>query len=142
MSLNGSSHRGVIPQASAIPFRWSGDEPEFCLITSLKRKRWGFPKGIIDPGETYDVTALKEAHEEAGLHGSIVGEPLGEYEYRKWGAILEVTVVLMEVHVAEDTWEESEVRDRQWVTADAARSMLHRNELVELLDTAMERISV
>ena len=71
-----------------------------------------------------------------------MGEPLGEYEYRKWGAILEVTVVLMEVHVAEDTWEESEVRDRQWVTADAARSMLHRNELVELLDTAMERISV
>ena len=51
---------------------------EFCLITSLRKGRWGFPKGITDPGETHVETALKEADEEAGLRGRIVGDSLGE----------------------------------------------------------------
>lgn len=97
-----------------------------------------FPKGIIDPGETYVETALKEAHEEAGLHGRIVGEPLGTYEYFKWGTTLEVTVVLMEVLHCDDCWEESAVRQRRWAPVDEAIEILSKEELRDLLRQAVD----
>ena len=52
-------------QASVIPFQRRNGQIEFCLITTRKRN-WIFPKGIIDPGETMEQTAAKEALEEAG----------------------------------------------------------------------------
>jgi 8-oxo-dGTP pyrophosphatase MutT (NUDIX family) len=127
-----------IHQASAIPFRRVDDRLEVCLITSLKRKRWMFPKGIIDPGETYVETALKEAHEEAGLRGRIVGEPLGAYEYSKWGTTLEVTVVLMEVSHSDNHWPESSLRQRRWLPANEAIEILSKEELRTFLRRAIE----
>jgi 8-oxo-dGTP pyrophosphatase MutT (NUDIX family) len=97
-----------------------------------------FPKGIIDPGETYAETALKEAHEEAGLHGRIVGEPLGTYEYSKWGTTLEVTVVLMEVSHCDNHWPESSLRQRRWLPASEAIEILSKEELVNLLQRAID----
>ncbi len=88
-----------IYQACVIRIQKHDERIEFCLITSLNRKRWIFPKGIINPGETLEETALKEALEEAGLHGQIVREPLGTYNDAKWGTKLHVAVVLMEVTV-------------------------------------------
>ena len=88
-----------------MPYRRQNGECEFCLITSSSGRRWGFPKGIIDPGESAVETALKEALEEAGLQGHIEGDPLGRYEYAKWGTTLEVTGLLMRVTAAEDDWE-------------------------------------
>ena len=74
-----------IAQACVVPYRRRDERIEFCLITSLKKKRWIFPKGIVDPGETVEEAALKEAFEEAGLHGRILGDPIGKYEDSKWG---------------------------------------------------------
>jgi phosphohistidine phosphatase len=134
----------VIPaplsQASAVPYRMSEAGPEFCLITSLSSGRWGFPKGLIDPGETPTETALKEALEEAGLHGQIVGEPLGEYQYAKWGTSLSVTVFLMEVTHCDTTWLEADRRQRLWVTAPQAAGMLDRRYLARLLNQAVKRL--
>ena len=108
-------------QASAVPFRRAGERAsEFCLITSISSGRWGFPKGLIDPGETPIEAGLKEAHEEAGLHGQILGEPLGEYQYAKWGSMLSVTAYLMEVSRADAQWLEADRRQRQWVSAESA----------------------
>lgn len=125
-------------QASAIPFRRVDGRLEVCLITSLKKKRWMFPKGIIDPGETYVETALKESHEEAGLRGRIVGEPLGTYEYFKWETTLEVTVVLMEVLHSDVEWPESESRQRRWLPPDEAMGILAKEDLRRFLQRAIE----
>jgi 8-oxo-dGTP pyrophosphatase MutT (NUDIX family) len=127
-------------QAAAIPYRLRGGAPEFCLITSIRKGTWGFPKGIIDPGETPPQTALKEAEEEAGVHGRIVGEPLGQYRYFKWGTTLLVSVYLMEVTAADPEWAEAHLRKRAWLLADEARATLTKSELRDLLDAAMERI--
>jgi phosphohistidine phosphatase len=128
-------------QASAVPFRAVGDTVEFCLITSLSSGRWGFPKGLIDPGETPIETALKEAHEEAGLQGRIVGEPLGEYSYAKWGTSLPVTAYLMVVTQAQPTWLEADRRQRKWASADDAANMLDRRYLAKLLRKAIQRLT-
>jgi len=135
-------HVESIQQACAIPYRCRDGQPEFCLITSIRRGTWGFPKGIIDPGETPEDTALKEAEEEAGLHGRIVGKPLGRYEYRKWGTVLSVHVYLMQVTTADDDWDEADLRERTWCPPDEARAAIHRQELRELLDAALVTIDL
>lgn len=135
-----SGDTNPLRQASAIPFRVRDGRLEFCQITSIKRGHWGFPKGIIDPGETSEETALKEAEEEAGLSGRLVGEPLGEYEYSKWASTLRVIVYLMEVTATADDWDEAELRTRAWRAPEEARAALARSELRSLLDAAIERI--
>lgn len=131
----------VIPQVCSVPFRRHGDGVEFCLITSLKKKRWIFPKGIVDPGETVEETALKESFEEAGLDGNVLGPPLGEYEDSKWGALLSVTVVLMEVTRCEANWPEAEVRQRRWVAAEDATELLAKESMRNFAQAAVARIA-
>jgi 8-oxo-dGTP pyrophosphatase MutT (NUDIX family) len=135
-----NNSRHPIQQASAVPYRRRGEQIEFCLITSTGKGAWGFPKGIIDPGDTPVDTALKEAKEEAGLRGRIQGEPLGQYEYAKWGTTLLVTAYLMEVDAADNHWQEARLRKRHWCRADRARRMIVREELRGLLDAAVARL--
>jgi 8-oxo-dGTP pyrophosphatase MutT (NUDIX family) len=127
-------------QASAVPYRESGGQLEFCLITN-RRGRWIFPKGFIDPGETVEQTALKEAWEEAGLQGSIVGSPVGRYRTPKFGAVREVLVLLMQVDWCADQCQESSVRRRVWVPAAEARQLLDRRELRRCLAAAVQRLT-
>ena len=135
-----SPERPRIRQACVIPFHRLGDDNSFCLITSFTNQRWIFPKGIVDGDESLEETGLKEAFEEAGLHGRVVGSPLGRYEDSKWGAVLEVTVLLMEVERADKTWLE-DVRQRRWVDGKEALQLLDRPELREMLRRGMQRLS-
>ena len=41
---------------------------------------WALPKGLIDPGETGEATALREAEEETGTRGRSLGK-LGDVRY-------------------------------------------------------------
>ena len=132
--------KSPILQAGVVPYRANSSGVKFCLITSIRKGTWGFPKGIIDPGDTAEQTALKEAEEEAGLRGQLEGDPLGDYEYAKWGTKLTVCVYLMRVTEADEDWEEAIVRQRRWCNADKARDLIGREELRELLEVAVVRI--
>jgi phosphohistidine phosphatase len=133
-------HTLLPDQASAVPFRRCGDRVEFCLITT-SAGRWGFPKGFIDPGETPEQTALKEALEEAGLHGRIVGAPLVGYRTDKNGQSKRVVALLMEVTQCDDQWDEAAVRQRRWVSRSEAERLLNRDSLQTCLKVARERIA-
>jgi phosphohistidine phosphatase len=126
-----------IDQAAAVPFRQRGEVTEFCLVTAIRSGRWGVPKGIIDPGETAAETAVKEALEEAGVQGRIIGEPVGTYQYSKWGAVLVVQVFLLEVEREDAEWAEKSLRDRRWVPADQAVSMLAEHPGLAVIHEAM-----
>lgn len=130
------SPRKLIPQVCVIPFRGTSATREYCLITSLKKRRWIFPKGIVDPGETPEQSGLKEAWEEAGLRGEIVGQPVGRFADAKWGTDLEVQVYLMRVTDCQTEWPESGKRKRRWVSLQDALTRLRRAELRILLGQA------
>jgi len=134
------SEETPILQACAVPYRRQGGRLEVCLVTSISKGRWGFPKGIIDPGETPAETALKEAREEAGLQGVIEGGSLGQYADFKWGTELIVTGLLMRVTVAADDWDEADVRQRCWCSPGQAGTLIHRYEQRHLLDEALKRL--
>lgn len=129
-----------IEQATAIPYRRQGRWLEFCLITTSQGLRWGFPKGIIEPGQTPQEAALQESLEEAGLHGQIEGEEIGLYHYSKWGRTLCVHAFLMQVGEADDQWLEAHFRRRAWCTLEEARARLDRPPLRQLLLAAAARL--
>ena len=134
----------IIPSpthAGGVVVRRDGPEPRFLLVTARRQPGlWVFPKGHIEVGETPEQAALKEAWEEAGLTGRLVGGPIGSYEYEKWGDELTVSVFLMEVTGEEDRWEESRLRERGWSPVNTAFSMLKKHPVKPLLDAAASKL--
>lgn len=127
-------------QAGVIPFRRKKGAIEICLMRNKGRKKWKIPKGFVDPGETDQQAALKEAWEEAGLKGKLTGDAVGSYDYDKWGYDLTVSVFLMEVSDEDDTWEESRFRERSWMPMDEAFAMLKKHPVRPLLEAAATRL--
>ena len=121
-------------QAAVFAVRKSGADIEVCLIRRRDARNWGIPKGFIEAGETPEETALNEAWEEAGIHGQLVGEAIGTYEYAKSGTRLTVAVYVMRVLEEVTTWPEMRFRERRWVPMAEAASALRRHPVCPLLD--------
>lgn len=63
----------LIEQAGAIVLGDRHGQPATLLVTGKRNPgHWVFPKGHVEPGETLEEAALREAHEEAGVRGEIV----------------------------------------------------------------------
>jgi 8-oxo-dGTP pyrophosphatase MutT (NUDIX family) len=133
-----NSPSGYLAQAGAIPVK----NGRICLITSSNGKRWVVPKGIIDPGHTAREAALQEAWEEAGLAGSLRGEPVGTYLYEKWGRTCHVTVFVMDVTEAAENWPECTVRQRCWVSAAEVLKRIDDSGLREVVRGVLPLLAV
>jgi len=132
-----SDRHAVLPQqAAAIAVRWNNSAFEVCLIRKMGSKNWGIPKGLVDPGDTHAETALKEAWEEAGITGRLIGDALGYYQYDKWDATFEVAVYLMEVQEQHARWQEAGFRERRWTSFSEAASLLADHPARAFLDRA------
>jgi 8-oxo-dGTP pyrophosphatase MutT (NUDIX family) len=127
-------------QAGVIPFRRKRHVIEVCLIRTRGQRKWKIPKGFVDPGETPRQTALKEAWEEAGLRGRLVGESIGSYQYAKWNLDLTVAVFLMEVKEAARDWDEAASRERGWAPLDDALARLRKHPVKPLLAQVSRRL--
>lgn len=95
---------------------------------------------MIDPGESAGETALKEAWEEAGICGRLLGRPVGAYVARKWGAELTVAVYVMHVTDEQLSWPEMRFREREWVSLQEAAARLSSHPVRPLLDRAAPRL--
>jgi 8-oxo-dGTP pyrophosphatase MutT (NUDIX family) len=127
-------------QAGAIPVRIREGVVEVLLITSRRKKHWLIPKGIIEGDMTPQESALEEAYEEAGIRGTIDPEPIGRYQYQKWGGTCTVEVFLLRVEEELETWPEDYFRERKWVSLSTAQAMVDNPDLVNLISEALKTL--
>ena len=120
-----------------VPVRIDVDgNPQVLLITSKQSKSWVIPKGTpIDSEENTDA-ALREAREEAGIIGEIIGK-MQEYEYRRLSIKFLVRVFPMVVTQELPHWEEEQLRERRWFSPGEAMELVNEVQLRSIIQYAI-----
>ena len=125
-------------QVAAICHRRGTNGLEVLLITSLGTKQWIIPKGWPKKKISSGQTALEEAYEEAGVHGTVSQAPIGRYNYQKFtkkGLALDCRASVYEINVSamDDAFPEAGKRQLEWHTPEAAAALVSNAELSALL---------
>jgi 8-oxo-dGTP pyrophosphatase MutT (NUDIX family) len=82
MGTAAQRHGRVVEEAGAVVVDIAARPPRVLLVTAKRNpSHWIFPKGHLEPGETAEQAAQREAREEAGVAGRILA-PAGDTEYR------------------------------------------------------------
>jgi 8-oxo-dGTP pyrophosphatase MutT (NUDIX family) len=133
--------------AGGVAFRWKDSQPEIAIVSMKPKLRWQLPKGIVDPGESPDVTAVREVREEAGVETERLGliETI-EYWYRsvRNGRPVRyhkfVHFYLMEYRSGDVANHDHEVEEARWVSVDEALQMLEFKSEREVVEKARAMI--
>jgi len=143
MDANGARRAAPKLQAAALGYVEHPDGLSYVLVTSRRTRRWIFPKGAVDPGESPAAAAARELAEEAGVLGDAEPEPIGTYTALKATAtgFEPITVSLFPVRVRKilQRWPEKSLRRRRIVPAVEAGGLIATLEMAELL-AAFERM--
>jgi 8-oxo-dGTP pyrophosphatase MutT (NUDIX family) len=130
----------ILCQYGALPFLVTDGQLRVLLVTTRGRRQdWIIPKGWPIRHLTAAATAAREAYEEAGLIGSIIGdEPCGSFLYEKQkGArgtmICKVSVFLFAVERQLRKWPEKSQRTTRWVVPEEASLLVAPTGLVDIL---------
>jgi 8-oxo-dGTP pyrophosphatase MutT (NUDIX family) len=128
----------LIRQSGAIVVRLDGKKPRVLLVTAKRNPRnWIFPKGHIEKGETAPAAALREAKEEAGVVGKLIG-PAGVLEYGFMGVNARVEYFLAEL--TREAGPPEDGRERVWCELDEALERLSYKNTRKLLRKAWKKV--
>ena len=133
--------------AGGVAFRWKNSVPEIAIVLMKPKLRWQLPKGIVDPGESPEVTAIREVREEAGIETNLLSliETI-EYWYRsvKYGKPVRfhkfVHFYLLSYRSGNVAKHDHEVAEAKWVDFDKAIEMLAFKSEREVVEKAREMI--
>ena len=133
--------------AGGVAFRWQDSNLEIAIVSVKPKLRWQLPKGIVDSGETPQVTAVREVREEAGVETDLIKliETI-EYWYRstKNGRPVRfhkfVHFYLLEYKGGDVSDHDHEVEESRWVSVEDAVEMLAFKSEGEVVEKAQEMI--
>lgn len=135
----------IFRQYGALPYTLTEAGMRVLLVTTRGRRGWIIPKGWPIRKLSAAATAEREAYEEAGLIGTIVGEdPIGSYRYEKRGGsrrttIFEVSVFLFAVKEQLLEWPEKSERETQWFQPEEASKLVAPTGLASIMLAATRR---
>lgn len=121
----------------AIVCRKVKGEPRFLVIKNNRSAHWSFPKGHIEPGETWEETAKREVLEETGLHIKILPGFREESNYMIQNRIDKKVIIF--AATTKDTRtiiQESEIEDYSWLPFDGADKYLRFDNDCRILEDA------
>jgi 8-oxo-dGTP pyrophosphatase MutT (NUDIX family) len=133
--------------AGGVALRWTDSKPQVAIVSVKPKLRWQLPKGIVDPGESPQVAAVREVREEAGVETAPIKliETI-EYWYRsvKYGKPVRyhkfVHFYLMEYKGGDVADHDHEVEEARWVSFDEALQMLDFKSERDVLEKAREMV--
>jgi 8-oxo-dGTP diphosphatase len=116
----------------------SGDA-EVLVVHRPKYDDWTFPKGKLDPGETFEAAAVREVEEEAGVR-CVLGPPLPPTHYTDTrGRSKQVRWWAMDLAAASGAaGADNEVDEIVWLAIDEARRRLSYDRDLPLLDALVD----
>ena len=134
--------------AGGVVFRRQETGVEVVIVSVGSNNRWQLPKGLVDKGENPEVTAVREAREEAGVSSEVV-QPIETIEYWYVGLDNGIRVRFHKrVHfyllryISGDTKDHDwEVNEARWVPIEDATSQLAFDNERRVMERARELIS-
>src|SRR5215213_701426 len=117
--------------AGGIAFRRGEGGIQIAIVSVKPSLRWQLPKGIVDPGETTEVTAVREVREEAGVETDLIdlietvqywyqrvqhGKRIRYHKY--------VHFFLLQYRSGDVTDHDHEIAESRWVSFEQALEML------------------
>ncbi|MFP5322470.1 MAG: NUDIX hydrolase [Acidimicrobiia bacterium] len=133
---------GLVRAAGGIPWRPGPDGAvEVLVVHRPKYDDWSFPKGKLDPGETWEQAAVREVFEESGIVG-VLGAELEPTDYRdRFGRPKRVRWWAMQVAADAGFEPHDEVDERRWLAPDAAAPLLTYERDGDLLAALVAAVS-
>ena len=133
--------------AGGVAYRYVNSGLEVAIVCVKPSLRWQLPKGIVDPGETMEVTAVREVKEEAGIETDLIDliETV-QYWYQRvqYGKRIRyhkfVHFFLLKYRAGDVTNHDHEVAESRWVGVDEALEMLAFSSERNVVGKAREMI--
>lgn len=133
--------------AGGVVFRRRGSHVDVAIVRVGEgdRARWQLPKGIVEEGESPELTAQREVREESGVEAQLVAplrtieywyvgdEPGGRVRYHKF-----VHFYLFEYERGDVADHDHEVAEARWASLDEAGELLAFRSEREVLAEAAE----
>ncbi len=101
------------------------------LVHRVRQDDWSFPKGKLEPGETWEDAALREVEEETALVCTL-GTEVGRTQYVVEEKSKEVRYFRM--NAEGEARAQNEVDEVRWLSVDDARGLLSYEHDRALLD--------
>ena len=135
--------------AGGVAFRRVKKKLKLVIVSVKPSLRWQLPKGIVDPGETPEVTAVREVREEAGVETELL-ELINtvEYWYQRvqYGKHIRfhkfVHFYLLQYINGNVEDHDHEIEEARWVDFDEAMEMLAFKTERDVVAKAQELIWV
>jgi len=116
---------GVVRAAGGIPWRRGPDGVvEVLLVHRPRQDDWSFPKGKLEPDESWEAAARREVHEETGLHVVLGNELPGAVYVDRHGRPKSVRFWALKVTGEDPFAPGDEIDDRCWLPVAEAEARL------------------
>lgn len=139
----------IIQQVSAggVVYRERDGRFQIVIVAVNPTLRWQLPKGIVDEGETPEMTAVREVREEAGVNAELL-MMLDTIEYWYAGNIKDERVrfhkfvhfYLMKYRDGSIEDHDHEIAEARWVEINESLKMLTFKSEREIVQKAIEMI--
>ena len=127
-------NKNHIKQSGVVPYYIDKGIKKIILVTAKNsNKNWIVPKGHIEKNMSPQLSAAKEAFEEAGIKGEVGSKVIGTLCYSKKNKKCKVDFFAFKVLEILDNWPEKELRERIVVQESYVKKFILDEKLLEII---------